>query len=97
MTHTSTLPNWFPSDIQYIFALEASYRTGLQLYILDIGLKQNICCLHKECAATCLTASKTLINVSPLAVFYCRSPLWKTVSPEDRKLCLSVADDGEFW
>uniref|UniRef100_A0A3B4F7D5 Calpain-1 catalytic subunit-like n=1 Tax=Pundamilia nyererei TaxID=303518 RepID=A0A3B4F7D5_9CICH len=26
-----------------------------------------------------------------------RSPLWQTVSPEDREMCLSVADDGEFW
>ncbi|XP_038584747.1 calpain-1 catalytic subunit-like [Micropterus salmoides] len=26
-----------------------------------------------------------------------RSSLWKTVSAEDRNLCLSVADDGEFW
>uniref|UniRef100_A0A3Q0QXD0 Zgc:136872 n=1 Tax=Amphilophus citrinellus TaxID=61819 RepID=A0A3Q0QXD0_AMPCI len=26
-----------------------------------------------------------------------RSSLWQTVSPEDRKMCLSVADDGEFW
>ncbi|XP_076017119.1 calpain-1 catalytic subunit-like [Genypterus blacodes] len=26
-----------------------------------------------------------------------RSPLWKTVSPQDREMCLSVADDGEFW
>uniref|UniRef100_A0A3B4ZGQ8 Calpain-1 catalytic subunit-like n=1 Tax=Stegastes partitus TaxID=144197 RepID=A0A3B4ZGQ8_9TELE len=26
-----------------------------------------------------------------------RSPLWQTVSPEDRELCHSVDDDGEFW
>ncbi|KAK9533399.1 hypothetical protein VZT92_008518 [Zoarces viviparus] len=26
-----------------------------------------------------------------------RSPLWQTVSPEDREMCLSVADEGEFW
>ncbi|XP_071327400.1 calpain-9-like [Trachinotus anak] len=26
-----------------------------------------------------------------------RSPLWHTVSPQDRELCLSVGDDGEFW
>ncbi|XP_033489466.2 calpain-9-like [Epinephelus lanceolatus] len=26
-----------------------------------------------------------------------RSPLWQTVSPEDHEMCLSVADDGEFW
>ncbi|XP_059209735.1 calpain-1 catalytic subunit-like [Centropristis striata] len=26
-----------------------------------------------------------------------KSPLWQTVSPQDRDLCLSVADDGEFW
>ncbi|XP_070699004.1 calpain-1 catalytic subunit-like [Pempheris klunzingeri] len=26
-----------------------------------------------------------------------RSPLWKTVSPQDVDICLSVADDGEFW
>ncbi|XP_063355731.1 calpain-9-like [Pelmatolapia mariae] len=26
-----------------------------------------------------------------------RSPLWQTVSPEDCEMCLSVADDGEFW
>ncbi|KAM9341660.1 calpain-1 catalytic subunit-like [Symphorus nematophorus] len=26
-----------------------------------------------------------------------RSPLWKTVSTSDREMCLSVADDGEFW
>nr|XP_033499494.1 calpain-1 catalytic subunit-like [Epinephelus lanceolatus]XP_033499495.1 calpain-1 catalytic subunit-like [Epinephelus lanceolatus] len=25
------------------------------------------------------------------------SPLWQTVSPEDREMCLAVADDGEFW
>ncbi|XP_023807546.1 calpain-1 catalytic subunit-like [Oryzias latipes] len=25
------------------------------------------------------------------------SPLWKTVSTEDREVCLSVCDDGEFW
>ncbi|KAG8013545.1 Calpain-9 [Nibea albiflora] len=25
------------------------------------------------------------------------SSLWKTVSAEDREMCLSVADDGEFW
>ncbi|KAM8737551.1 calpain-1 catalytic subunit-like [Acanthopagrus schlegelii] len=26
-----------------------------------------------------------------------RSPLWQTVSPEDRQMCLSVCDDGEYW
>uniref|UniRef100_A0A3Q3G0R9 Calpain-1 catalytic subunit-like n=2 Tax=Labrus bergylta TaxID=56723 RepID=A0A3Q3G0R9_9LABR len=26
-----------------------------------------------------------------------RSSLWKTVSTEDREMCLSVVDDGEFW
>ncbi|XP_057183880.1 calpain-1 catalytic subunit-like isoform X2 [Triplophysa rosa] len=26
-----------------------------------------------------------------------RSPLWKTVSANDNKNCLSVADNGEFW
>ncbi|XP_045919165.1 calpain-1 catalytic subunit-like [Micropterus dolomieu] len=26
-----------------------------------------------------------------------RSPLWKTVSPQDREMCLSVIDNGEFW
>ncbi|XP_077425629.1 calpain-1 catalytic subunit-like [Vanacampus margaritifer] len=26
-----------------------------------------------------------------------RSPLWETVSPQDRGLCLSVVDNGEFW
>ncbi|XP_044229867.1 calpain-1 catalytic subunit-like [Thunnus albacares] len=26
-----------------------------------------------------------------------RSPMWKTVSPQDRDSCLSVGDDGEFW
>ncbi|CAL9686263.1 unnamed protein product [Knipowitschia caucasica] len=26
-----------------------------------------------------------------------RSPLWQTVSHEDRELCLAVVDDGEFW
>ncbi|XP_027131082.1 calpain-1 catalytic subunit [Larimichthys crocea] len=26
-----------------------------------------------------------------------QSSLWKTVSAEDREMCLSVADDGEFW
>ncbi|XP_041827156.1 calpain-1 catalytic subunit-like [Melanotaenia boesemani] len=26
-----------------------------------------------------------------------RSSLWQTVSSQDRELCLSVADDGEFW
>ncbi|KAM9842721.1 calpain-1 catalytic subunit-like [Aulostomus maculatus] len=26
-----------------------------------------------------------------------QSPLWQTVSPQDRDLCLSVANDGEFW
>ncbi|XP_076017101.1 calpain-1 catalytic subunit-like isoform X2 [Genypterus blacodes] len=26
-----------------------------------------------------------------------RSPLWSTVSPQDRDLCLKVADNGEFW
>ncbi|XP_070699002.1 calpain-1 catalytic subunit-like [Pempheris klunzingeri] len=26
-----------------------------------------------------------------------RSPLWQTVSPQDRETCLSVVDDGEFW
>ncbi|XP_059209524.1 calpain-1 catalytic subunit-like [Centropristis striata] len=26
-----------------------------------------------------------------------RSPLWQTVSAKDREMCLSVADDGEFW
>ncbi|XP_023116948.2 calpain-2 catalytic subunit-like [Amphiprion ocellaris] len=26
-----------------------------------------------------------------------QSPLWQTVSPQDRELCLSVRDDGEFW
>uniref|UniRef100_A0A671WLR6 Zgc:136872 n=1 Tax=Sparus aurata TaxID=8175 RepID=A0A671WLR6_SPAAU len=25
------------------------------------------------------------------------SPLWQTVSPEDREMCLSVCDDGEYW
>uniref|UniRef100_A0A669BSI6 Calpain catalytic domain-containing protein n=1 Tax=Oreochromis niloticus TaxID=8128 RepID=A0A669BSI6_ORENI len=26
-----------------------------------------------------------------------RSPMWDTVSSQDRQMCLSVADDGEFW
>uniref|UniRef100_UPI0037E88E89 calpain-1 catalytic subunit-like n=1 Tax=Semicossyphus pulcher TaxID=241346 RepID=UPI0037E88E89 len=26
-----------------------------------------------------------------------RSSLWKTVNAQDREMCLSVADDGEFW
>ncbi|XP_065822585.1 calpain-2 catalytic subunit-like [Labrus bergylta] len=26
-----------------------------------------------------------------------KSPFWQTVSPEAREMCLSVADDGEFW
>ncbi|XP_029972828.1 calpain-1 catalytic subunit-like isoform X2 [Salarias fasciatus] len=26
-----------------------------------------------------------------------KSPLWQNVSPQDREMCLSVADDGEFW
>ncbi|XP_030574695.1 calpain-1 catalytic subunit-like isoform X2 [Archocentrus centrarchus] len=26
-----------------------------------------------------------------------QSPLWQTVSPQDRDMCLSVRDDGEFW
>ncbi|KAG7226312.1 hypothetical protein INR49_003064 [Caranx melampygus] len=26
-----------------------------------------------------------------------QSPLWQTVSPEERKLCLEVGDNGEFW
>ncbi|XP_029316987.1 calpain-8 [Cottoperca gobio] len=26
-----------------------------------------------------------------------QSPLWQTVSPQDREMCLAVADDGEFW
>ncbi|XP_074550087.1 calpain-1 catalytic subunit-like [Halichoeres trimaculatus] len=26
-----------------------------------------------------------------------QSSLWQTISPQDRDLCLSVADDGEFW
>uniref|UniRef100_A0A3Q1GWG2 Calpain-A-like n=1 Tax=Acanthochromis polyacanthus TaxID=80966 RepID=A0A3Q1GWG2_9TELE len=26
-----------------------------------------------------------------------QSPLWQTVSPQDREMCLSVRDDGEFW
>ncbi|XP_039993790.1 calpain-1 catalytic subunit-like [Xiphias gladius] len=26
-----------------------------------------------------------------------QSPLWQTVSPQDREWCLSVGDDGEFW
>ncbi|XP_041669103.1 calpain-1 catalytic subunit-like [Cheilinus undulatus] len=26
-----------------------------------------------------------------------RSSLWKTVSAQDREMCLSVVDDGEFW
>ncbi|XP_052009898.1 calpain-1 catalytic subunit-like [Xyrauchen texanus] len=26
-----------------------------------------------------------------------KSPMWKTVSAEDRKKCLSVDDNGEFW
>ncbi|XP_042357411.1 calpain-9-like [Plectropomus leopardus] len=26
-----------------------------------------------------------------------RSPLWQTVSAQDRDMCLAVADDGEFW
>uniref|UniRef100_A0A8C5DNR6 Calpain-8-like n=1 Tax=Gouania willdenowi TaxID=441366 RepID=A0A8C5DNR6_GOUWI len=26
-----------------------------------------------------------------------QSSLWKTVSAQDREVCLSVADDGEFW
>ncbi|XP_077395624.1 calpain-1 catalytic subunit [Festucalex cinctus] len=26
-----------------------------------------------------------------------RSPLWETVSPQDRALCLSVVENGEFW
>uniref|UniRef100_A0A4W6DIU2 Calpain catalytic domain-containing protein n=1 Tax=Lates calcarifer TaxID=8187 RepID=A0A4W6DIU2_LATCA len=26
-----------------------------------------------------------------------RSPLWQTVSADDREMCLSVNDDGEFW
>uniref|UniRef100_A0A8C5DNK6 Calpain-1 catalytic subunit-like n=1 Tax=Gouania willdenowi TaxID=441366 RepID=A0A8C5DNK6_GOUWI len=26
-----------------------------------------------------------------------QSPLWQTVSPQDREMCLSVRNDGEFW
>ncbi|XP_006807534.1 calpain-1 catalytic subunit-like isoform X2 [Neolamprologus brichardi] len=26
-----------------------------------------------------------------------RSPLWQTVSPQDRDMCLAVYNDGEFW
>lgn len=26
-----------------------------------------------------------------------RSPLWNTVSPEDREMCHRMQDDGEFW
>ncbi|XP_041669172.1 calpain-1 catalytic subunit-like [Cheilinus undulatus] len=26
-----------------------------------------------------------------------RSPLWHTVSPQDREMCLAVVEDGEFW
>ncbi|XP_074552961.1 calpain-1 catalytic subunit-like [Halichoeres trimaculatus] len=26
-----------------------------------------------------------------------KSPMWGTVAPQDRELCLSVAEDGEFW
>ncbi|XP_029981852.1 calpain-1 catalytic subunit-like [Sphaeramia orbicularis] len=26
-----------------------------------------------------------------------QSPLWQTVSPQDREMCREVADDGEFW
>ncbi|KAM4724501.1 calpain-2 catalytic subunit-like [Anableps anableps] len=26
-----------------------------------------------------------------------RSPVWQTVSPQDRETCLSVREDGEFW
>ncbi|XP_040917436.1 calpain-1 catalytic subunit-like [Toxotes jaculatrix] len=26
-----------------------------------------------------------------------KSPLWQTVSAQERELCLSVGDDGEFW
>uniref|UniRef100_A0A3Q0R1T2 Calpain catalytic domain-containing protein n=1 Tax=Amphilophus citrinellus TaxID=61819 RepID=A0A3Q0R1T2_AMPCI len=26
-----------------------------------------------------------------------QSPLWQSVSPQDRDMCLSVRDDGEFW
>ncbi|XP_072313128.1 calpain-1 catalytic subunit-like [Eucyclogobius newberryi] len=26
-----------------------------------------------------------------------RSPLWQTVSPQERDICLAVADNGEFW
>ncbi|KAM9341659.1 calpain-1 catalytic subunit-like [Symphorus nematophorus] len=26
-----------------------------------------------------------------------QSPLWQTVSSQDREMCLSVGDDGEFW
>ncbi|XP_073340053.1 calpain-1 catalytic subunit-like [Pagrus major] len=25
------------------------------------------------------------------------SPLWQTVSPQDRETCLSICDDGEYW
>ncbi|XP_073340051.1 calpain-1 catalytic subunit-like [Pagrus major] len=25
------------------------------------------------------------------------SPLWQTVSPQDREMCLSICDDGEYW
>uniref|UniRef100_UPI003AAF37A5 calpain-1 catalytic subunit-like n=1 Tax=Centroberyx gerrardi TaxID=166262 RepID=UPI003AAF37A5 len=37
----------------------------------------------------------TVTGVKQLKAY--RSPLWQTVSPEDRKMCLSVGDDGEFW
>ncbi|XP_076604935.1 calpain-1 catalytic subunit-like [Chaetodon auriga] len=26
-----------------------------------------------------------------------QSPLWQTINPQDREMCLSVCDDGEFW
>ncbi|XP_037342207.2 calpain-1 catalytic subunit-like [Pungitius pungitius] len=26
-----------------------------------------------------------------------KSSLWQTVSPQDREMCLSIRDDGEFW
>uniref|UniRef100_A0A3B4UJA4 Calpain-1 catalytic subunit-like n=1 Tax=Seriola dumerili TaxID=41447 RepID=A0A3B4UJA4_SERDU len=26
-----------------------------------------------------------------------QSPLWQTVSPQEREMCLSVVDNGEFW
>lgn len=63
--------------------------------ICILRVERTLSIILRTCVVTCLWRLKTLTQRSCLLSL--RSPLWKTVSAEDREMCLSVADDGEFW